>query len=600
MTTSLSSPSTAGVAKRSAQQAVSSGADLVLRVLEQEGVEICFGMPGGAILPLYDAFARGTSVRHVLVRHEQGAGHMAEGYARASGRVGVVVATSGPGATNLVTPIANAAMDSNPLLCITGQVRGDLIGTDAFQECDIVAVTRPLAKGVWQVRDVRELERVLRDALALARGGRPGPVLVDLPRDVQEAPVELRMRTEAPGDWRTDAPAARRAREQSRPERALQEQLQALADAIAQARRPVLYVGGGTLIADVGEVVLRLAERVGAPIVTTLMAKGAVSEDHELCLGCVGMHGGRWANLALNRADLVIAAGARFDDRVTGRLEDFAAQATIAHLDVDRREIGKIRHADLPVLGDLGDSLPRLLDAVTAAPSGSLRLARSEWLRTVEGWRRRHPLRYDEGAATLKPQRVLQLLDERLRSAPDVIWTTGVGKHQMWAMQYLRVNRARSFVTSGGHGTMGFGLPAAIGARAARPRATVVCVDGDGSFQMTAQELATAVAEDLPVVVVILNNGNLGMVHQWQTMFYEERLSEVDLSAPTDCALVARGFGALGFTARSQAEFEQALELALAARRTAVIDVHIDPGEQLYPMIKPGAAATEMVEFPGE
>jgi acetolactate synthase I/II/III large subunit len=556
------------------------GADLILRVFEAEGVDVCFGIPGGAVLPLYDAIARGTTVRHVLARHEQGAGHMAEGYARASGRVGVTIATSGPGATNLVTPIANAMMDSTPLVCVTGQVRTSAIGSDAFQECDIVGVTLPLVKHSWQVRDAADLAGVLHEAFHVARSGRPGPVLVDVPRDVQEAPAGT---TAGP-------PASLRWLPEREPDA---EVVAAVARAIEAAERPVLYVGGGVVNAEAGVELRALAERARVPVVTTLMAKGAFPESHELFFGWPGMHGVRWANLAIDRADLVLAVGARFDDRVTGRLDAFARAATIAHFDVDPYELGKVRAAELPVLGALRPALAGVRSALRTAPRTDA------WLEQLRAWRERHPLRYDDCAATLKPQRVLQLLDAALRERSDVIWSTGVGQHQMWAMQYLRCERPRSFLTSGGHGTMGFGLPAAIGARAARPDAAVVCVDGDGSFQMTPQELATAVAENLPVVVVILNNGGLGMVHQWQTMFYERRLSHVDLSQPADLALVARGFGAVGVTVRSEAELEPALARALVCGRAAVLDVHVEPGEACYPMIVPGAPAAEMVEWPG-
>jgi len=557
------------------------GADAILRVFEAEGVDVCFGIPGGAILPLYDALARGTTVRHVLARHEQGAGHMAEGYARASGKVGVVLATSGPGATNLVTPIANALMDSTPLVCVTGQVRSHLIGSDAFQECDIVGVTLPLVKHSWLVRDVAELAGVLRDAFAVAREGRPGPVLVDVPRDVQEAELDfvLPELAELPG-WQPRRTVERSA-------------VDAVARAIERSRRPVLYAGGGVVNADASAELVALAEHAGIPVVTTLMAKGAIPESHELFFGWPGMHGAKWANWALNRADLVLAAGARFDDRVTGRLDAFAPDATIAHFDVDAYEIDKVRHAELPVHGPLRAALAQTRRLLRGTPDTDA------WLAQLRAWREQFPLRYDTAARTLKPQRVLERLAEAVRDRDDVVWATGVGQHQMWAMQYLPCERPRSFLTSGGHGTMGFGLPAAIGARAARPGATVVCVDGDGSFQMTPQELATAVAEDLPVLVVILNNAGLGMVHQWQTMFYERRLSHVDLSEPADLALVARGFGAAGFTVRSEQELDAALAEALGGGRAAVLDVHVEPGEACFPMIAPGAAAVDMLEWSG-
>jgi acetolactate synthase-1/2/3 large subunit len=555
------------------------GADVILRVLEAEGVTVCFGIPGGALLPLYDAIARGTTVRHVLARHEQGAGHMAEGYARASGEVGVVFATSGPGATNLVTPIADAAMDSTPLVAITGQVRSHLIGSEAFQECDIVGVTLPLVKHSWLVRDAGELAATLHEAFHIARSGRPGPVLVDVPRDVQEAAVAGALPARG-------GPAAR-----SSPGFVDEDAARAVAREIERAQRPVLYAGGGVVSAGATRELLEFAERGRIPVVTTLMAKGAIPESHPLCFGCPGMHGGKWANLALGGADLVIAVGARFDDRVTGRVADFAPVAAVAHYDIDAYEIGKVRRAEFPVIGALRESLACTLAALrSAAPSEA-------WLRQLEEWRERFPLRYDEGAATLKPQRVLERLAAALEGREDVIYTTGVGQHQMWAMQYARCERPRSFITSGGHGTMGFGVPAAIGARAARPGATVVCVDGDGSFQMTAQELATAVSERLPIVVVIINNAGLGMVRQWQTMFHGGRRSHVELGEPVDCALVARGFGAAATSVRSEAELDAALAAALAAGTTTVLDVHVEPDEPCLPIIPPGAAAVDMLEW---
>jgi acetolactate synthase I/II/III large subunit len=557
------------------------GADVILRAFEAEGVELCFGMPGGAILPLYDAIARGTTVRHVLARHEQGAGHMAEGYARASGKVGVVLATSGPGATNLVTPIADAMMDSTPLVCVTGQVRSGLIGTDAFQECDIIGVTLPLVKHSWQVRDVAELAGTLRVAFHVARSGRPGPVLVDVPRDVQEAPVEFVWPRLAKLPGLEVRPAVDA------------EAVTAVARALEVAKRPVLYVGGGAVNAEAGGAVRALADRARTPVVTTLMAKGAIPESHDLFFGWPGMHGARWANLALRHADLVLAVGARFDDRVTGRLDQFAPSAVVAHYDVDRYEIGKLRRADLPVLGPLRAALIRTTAELRHAPQTE------SWLAQLRAWRERHPLRYDTTARTLKPQCALERLMAIVRElgVDNALWTTGVGQHQMWAMQHLRCEHPRSFITSGGHGTMGFGLPAAIGARAARPDSTVICVDGDGSFQMTAQELATAVAEDLPVVCVIINNGGLGMVRQWQTMFYDQRLSHVDLSHSADLAAVARGFGAVGLTARTEDELDAALRKALECDRAAVVDVRVDCEELCYPMIQPGAASVDMIEW---
>jgi acetolactate synthase-1/2/3 large subunit len=559
------------------------GADAILRSLEAEGVDIAFGIPGGAILPLYDAIARGTTVRHVLARHEQGAGHMAEGYARASGRVGVAFATSGPGATNLVTPIADAWMDSTPLVCITGQVRTHLIGTDAFQECDITGVTMPIVKHSWLVQDVNELPGVIKAAFHVATTGRCGPVLVDVPRDVQEAEIDFRYPDEVdlPG-WRP-------------PTRVNARQVAEAAARLASAERPVLYVGGGTINADACADLLELAELGRFPVVTTLMAKSAFPESHELHFGWPGMHGPKWSNWAMNKCDLLVSVGARFDDRVTGKLSAFAPGATTIHLDVDAAEIDKLRHADIPVVGPLRD----VLVALTAELRKQERQPQTEpWLRQIAEWRDEFPLRYGADNGLIKPQKLMETLQALTNGRDDVVWTTGVGQHQMWAMQYLHCDRPRTFITSGGLGTMGYGLPAAVGARAARPDATVVCVDGDGCFQMTCQELATAVLEDLPIVVVIVNNGYLGMVQQWQNMFYEERLSNVHLTHQVpDYAALAQAYGAAGITVDEPDELEGALAEALSLGRTAVVDVRVDPAEQCFPMIPAGAAALDLVEF---
>ena len=558
------------------------GADAILRSLEAEGVEICFGIPGGAILPTYDAFARGTTVRHVLARHEQGAGHMAEGYARASGRVGVALATSGPGATNLVTPIADAWMDSTPLVCITGQVRSHLIGTDAFQECDITGVTIPIVKHSWLVQEVEELPHVFKAAFHIARTGRCGPVLVDVPRDIQEAEIDFHYPEEVdlPG-WKP-------------PTRGHPRQIREAAARIAAAERPVLYVGGGTLNADACPELLALAEAGRLPVVTTLMAKSSFPESHELHFGWPGMHGPKWSNWAMNKCDLLVSVGARFDDRVTGKLSAFAAGATVVHLDVDAAEIDKLRHADVPVVGPLKQVLAEL----TAELQRLDPPATEAWLRQLAEWRAEFPLRYGQNGDALKPQRVLETLAELTAGRDDVVWTTGVGQHQMWAMQYLRCDRPRTFITSGGLGTMGYGVPAAVGAKAARPDATVVCVDGDGCFQMTCQELATSVLEDLPIVVVIINNGYLGMVQQWQSMFFDERLSHVHLTHQVpDYARLAEAYGAVGYTVASVEELEPALEEALTSGRAAVVDARVDPREECFPMIPAGAAALDLIEY---
>jgi acetolactate synthase-1/2/3 large subunit len=562
------------------------GADAVLRAFEAEGVEVCFGLPGGAILPMYDAFARGTTVRHVLARHEQGAGHMAEGYARASGRVGVALATSGPGATNLVTPIADAWMDSTPLVCVTGQVRSHLIGTDAFQECDIVGVTIPIVKHSWLVQSVDEIPAVIKAAFHVARTGRCGPVLVDIPRDIQEAEIEFHYpdEVELPG-WRP-------------PRRGHPRQMAAAAEAIARAEKPVLYVGGGTLNADAFVELRALAETARLPVITTLMGKSAFPETHELFFGWPGMHGPKWSNWAMNKCDLLISCGARFDDRVTGKLSAFAPGATVVHLDIDAAEIDKLRHADIPVVGPLKEVLAGIADEVRKLRAGGAETRTAAWLDQLAEWREQFPLRYARRGDYVKPQVVLETLRDLTAGRDDVVWTTGVGQHQMWAMQYLICDRPRTFITSGGLGTMGYGVPAAVGAKAARPDATVICVDGDGCFQMTCQELATAVLENLPIVVVIVNNGYLGMVQQWQNMFFDDRLSHVHLTHQVpDYAGLAEAYGAAGFTVSTEEELEPALEAALSAGRTAVVDCRVDPREHCFPMIPAGAAALDLIEY---
>jgi acetolactate synthase-1/2/3 large subunit len=562
------------------------GADAILRSLEAEGVEVMFGLPGGAILPLYDAMAKGTKVRHVLARHEQGAGHMAQGYARASGRVGVAVATSGPGATNLVTPIADAWMDSTPIVCITGQVRSNLIGTDAFQECDITGITMPIVKHSWLVRDVEEIPHTIKAAFHIAQTGRSGPVLVDVPRDIQEAEFDFEYPEEVnlPG-WKPSR-------------RGNPRQIGLAAERIVAAKQPVLYVGGGVVNADAMDELRALAESARLPVVTTLMAKSAFPESHELFYGWPGMHGPKWSNYAINKADLLIAVGARFDDRVTGKLSAFAPAADVIHFDIDPAEIGKLRKADIPVVGPLKGVLHELGKAVGAQAVAG----RTEpWLQQIAAWRDEFPLRYGSAPTEMmKPQPVFEQL-QALSQDREIVWTTGVGQHQMWAMQYLLCDKPRTFITSGGLGTMGFGIPAAVGAKAARPDATVVCVDGDGCFQMTAQELATSVLEGLPIVVVIVNNGYLGMVRQWQDMFFEERFSQIKLThAVPDYARLAQAYGAAGFTVESEDELADVLAEAMDCGRTAVVDCRVDPREHVFPMIPAGAAALDLVEFPGD
>jgi acetolactate synthase I/II/III large subunit len=560
------------------------GADAILRSLEAEGVDVMFGIPGGAIMPTYDAMARGTTVRHVLARHEQGAGHMAQGYARASGRVGVAIATSGPGATNLVTPIADAWMDSTPLVCITGQVRTPLIGTDAFQECDITGITMPIVKHSWLVQDVREIPSVMKAAFHVARTGRCGPVLVDVPRDIQEAELDFEypQTVDLPG-WRP-------------PRKVHPLQIRDAGRVIANAEKPVLYVGGGTINGDACDELLALAETGSLPVITTLMGKSAFPETHPLFFGWPGMHGPKWSNIAMNTCDVLVAIGARFDDRVTGKLSAFAPGATVVHLDIDPAEISKLRDADIPVVGPLKKALPELA-AEIARHRAEGAPAPEAWLQRIADWREEFPLKYSQSGEHYKPQKLMETL-QAVTAGEDVIFTTGVGQHQMWAMQYLHIERPRNFITSGGLGTMGYGIPAAVGAKAARPEATVVCVDGDGCFQMTAQELATAALDDLPIIVVLVNNGYLGMVMQWQDMFFDSRRSHVDLSGGVpDYVRLAEAYGGVGMLVENDEEFEAALREAIALNRTVVIDCRVDPAEHCFPMIPAGAAALDMVEF---
>jgi acetolactate synthase I/II/III large subunit len=557
------------------------GSDAILRALEHEGVEVAFGIPGGAILPTYDAIARGTSVRHVLARHEQGAGHMAEGYARASGQVGVAIATSGPGATNLVTAIADAWMDSTPVVFITGQVRSNLIGTDAFQEVDITGITMPIVKHSWLVQDVEELPSVLKSAFHVARTGRQGPVLVDVAKDVQEAEFHF----EYPDD--VDLPGWKP------PRKVHPRQIRAAAEAIAAAERPIIYAGGGVLNADACAELRALVDAAQLPAVVTLMAKGSLPDSHPLNYGSPGMHGSKFANWALNKADLVIAVGSRFDDRVTGKVSAFAPGAKVIHFDIDAAEVGKIRHAEIPVVGPLKIALAQLTADVGTPDHHA-------WLRQLEDWRQQFPFRYSKAEGVLKPQTAIEAVrDAAAGLDTDVVWTTGVGQHQMWAMQYLVCDTPRSFITSGGLGTMGYGVPAAIGAKAARPDATVVCIDGDGCFQMTCQELATAALERLPIVTVVVNNGWLGMVRQWQEMFYDERFSQTHLThAVPDYAQLAEAYGCAGFTVDAEEQLEDALAAAFSCGRSAVVDVRCDPEEKCFPMVPAGAAAVDVIEAP--
>jgi acetolactate synthase I/II/III large subunit len=565
---------------------ITTGAQSLMKSLEHAGTEVVFGIPGGAILPAYDPILD-SPIRHILMRHEQGAGHAAEAYAHVTGRPGVCMATSGPGATNLVTPIADAFMDSIPLVAITGQVPRPVIGNDAFQEADICGITMPITKHNYKVMDVDEIPTVIAEAFYIASTGRPGPVLVDIPKDVLQAQGTFRWPAaiDLPGYKPTLRPHRR--------------QIRAAADLIRNARRPVLYVGGGVVKARAAQELKRLAQAMGAPVVTTLMARGAFPDDHPLCLGMPGMHGSYAAVTAMQRSDLLIALGARFDDRVTGKLDGFAPEAKVIHADIDPAEIGKNRVADVPIVGDACSVIEELTRAVIQDTAVNGGLDYSEWLEEVAGLERTHPMTYLQDAdGPLKPQFVIDRFAHA--TSGEAVVVTGVGQHQMWASQLMPVNQPYSFVTSGGLGTMGFAVPAALGAKVGRPDERVIAIDGDGCFQMTAQELATAAIEKIPFTVAILNNSNLGMVRQWQELFYAERYSEVYLPPDTpDYVRLAEAYGGVGLRATSVEEVDAVIDKAMGVDdRPCVIDFRVDPAEMCYPMVPAGACNDDIILDP--
>jgi acetolactate synthase-1/2/3 large subunit len=564
-----------------------SGAQSLILSLEHAGAEVVFGIPGGAILPAYDPLLD-SPIRHVLMRHEQGAGHAAEGYAHVSGRVGVCMATSGPGATNLVTPLANAFMDSVPLVAITGQVPRPVIGNDAFQEADITGITMPVTKHSYKVMDPNEIPTAVAEAFHIASTGRPGPVLVDIPKDVLQSTTSF--------EW-PNSLTLPGYRPTVRPHR---KQIRSAAALIRGSRRPVLYVGGGVLKSRAADQLVRLAEGIGAPVVTTLMARGAFPDDHPLCLGMPGMHGSYSAVTAMQRSDLLINIGARFDDRVTGKLDAFAPEAKVVHADIDPAEIGKNRAADVPIVGDAASVIDELTKAVLAGNSAQGRVDLSAWLAEVETWSRDYPITYDQPEeGPVKPQYVVERFDEATGGEATIV--TGVGQHQMWASQLMRCNRPYSWVTSGGLGTMGFAVPAAVGAKLAAPERRVVAIDGDGCFQMTAQELATATLEGIPFTVAILNNSHLGMVRQWQELFYQERYSEVHLPPDVpDYIKLAEAYGAVGMRAGSLSEVDAAIDKAMGIDdRPCVIDFRVDDREMCFPMVPAGASNDDIIVAPG-
>ncbi|MFQ6118458.1 MAG: acetolactate synthase large subunit [Methanosarcinales archaeon] len=556
-----------------------SGAEALIECLHEEKVDVMFGYPGGVVLPFYDALYD-SDIRHILVRHEQAAVHAADGYARATGKVGVCMATSGPGATNLVTGIATAYMDSIPIVAFTGQVPRVLIGNDAFQEADITGITLPITKHNFLVQDSKEIPKIVKEAFYIARTGRPGPVLIDLPKDVTveeiefEYPKEVNIRGYKPkyhGD---------------------EFQIKRAAEAIMESNRPVIYAGGGVIASGASEELKELAETIKAPVTVTLMGLGAFPENHPLSLGMPGMHGTKYANYAIQESDLLIAIGVRFDDRVTGKLDSFAPSAKVIHIDIDAAEISKNVPVDLPIVGDAKDILIKLLKRLSKINKKN----NIEWIKKINNWKKEYPLHYEYSENIIKPQYVVQQIYEVLKDKEAII-VTEVGQNQMWAAQYFQYTKPRTFISSGGLGTMGYGFPASMGAKLGCPEKIVVDIAGDGSFQMNSQELATVVKNDIPVIVAILNNGYLGMVRQWQELFFEKRYSYTNLENSVDFVKLAEAYGAVGLRVEKPRDVRSAILEAIKTDKPTVIDFVVDKEEKVFPMVPAGAAINEILDL---
>jgi acetolactate synthase-1/2/3 large subunit len=575
------------------------GAQSLVRSLEEVGAEVVFGIPGGAILPAYDPLYDSTRVRHILVRHEQGAGHAAEGYAQVTGKVGVCMATSGPGATNLVTPIADAFLDSVPIVAITGQVPFPAIGTDAFQEADISGITLPITKHNFLVQHAEQIPQTIAEAFHLANTGRPGPVLVDIPKDILQNQTIFSWPPvlELPGYRPVLKPHGKQIREAAR--------------LIATSRRPVLYVGGGVLKARATAELRELAELTGIPVVTTLMARGAFPDSHRQHLGMPGMHGTVAAVTALQKSDLLIALGTRFDDRVTGRLDSFAPNAAVIHADIDPAEIGKNRVADVPIVGDAREVIGDLVTAVRAEHAAGNRRDLAGWWQEVDGWRQTYPLGYEEPAdGSVAPQYVIERLGKL--AGPDTIFSAGVGQHQMWAAQFISYDKPYTWLNSGGLGTMGYSVPAAMGAKVGAPGTVVWAIDGDGCFQMTNQELATCAIEGIPIKVAVINNGNLGMVRQWQTLFYDQRYSNTELGTHTprrggevrtripDFVKLADALGCVGLRCETTSDVDATIEKAMSINdQPVVVDFTVGKDAMVWPMVAAGTSNDEIIAARG-
>jgi len=548
------------------------GSQILIDALKKENVEYIFGLPGGVIIPLFDTLFDESEINFILTRHEQAAGHAADGYARATGKVGVCIVTSGPGATNLTTAIATAYMDSIPMVAITGQVKTHLIGSDAFQEADVTGITRPISKHNYLVKDIKELGKTVKEAFHIASTGRPGPVVIDLPVDVTT------------DTWDGDTPDTVNLPGYKPSFEGNIRQIKLAADAINRSKRPVIYAGGGVISSNSSEQLIELAEKANLPVNTTLLALGVFPEDNEKALGMLGMHGTVPANYAVHESDLLIAIGARFDDRITGKIDEFASQAQIIHIDIDPTSISKNIKVHIPVVGDAKNILSELIKHVS-------HVERKEWFEKIAGWKKKYSSLYDKASDVVKPQYVVEQICEATKG--EAIVTTEVGQNQMWAAQYFTYTNPRSFLSSGGLGTMGFGFPAAIGAQLGCPDKIVIAIAGDGSFQMNIQELSTAVKYNLPVKVAILNNGFLGMVRQWQELFYDKRYAHTLLDGNPDFVQVAKAYGADGFLVTEKKDVRPIIEKAISINGPVVIDFRVDPEENVFPMIPAGQAVTQ-------